>query len=72
LILEIFKFYLAKGLVLQKKQIRVVEYKQRKWLKEYYTDLNAELRKRAQNGFEKNCLKLVNNSVFCLPPGTDG
>jgi hypothetical protein len=42
---------------------RVVEYKQRKGLKEYI-DLNTSLRTKAKNDFEKDYFKLMNKSVF--------
>jgi hypothetical protein len=50
-------FYLEKGSAL-KKINRVVEYKQRKWLKEYI-DLNICLRTKAKNDFEKDSFKLL-------------
>ena len=50
------------GLIL-KKVYRVIQFNQEAWLKEY-TEMNAELRKQAKNDFEKQFLKLMNNSVF--------
>ena len=42
---------------------RVFTYKQSTWLKPYI-EMNSELRQKAQNDFEKDFFKLMNNSIF--------
>ena len=42
---------------------RIIEFSQKAWLKPYI-DMNTELRKLAKDDFEKDLLKLMNNTVF--------
>ena len=46
-----------------KKVHRVIQFNQKAWLKPYI-NMNAELKTEAENKFEKDFFKLVNNSVF--------
>ena len=50
------------GLIL-KKVHRVIQFNQEAWLIPYI-DMNTELRKEANNDFEKDFFKLMNNSIF--------
>ena len=50
------------GLIL-KNVHRVIEFNQEAWLKGYI-DMNKKLRTDEKNNFEKDFLKLINNSVF--------
>ena len=58
------KHALNHGLIL-KKVHRIIQFKQKAWLKVYIMyDINTELRKNAENEFDKNLFKLMNNSIF--------
>ena len=56
------KQYLEEGMVL-KKVHRGIKFYQSCWM-EPYIRKNTDLRKLAQNNFEKDFFKLMNNSVF--------
>ena len=60
--IKILQYYLKQGLKI-KKINRVVQFKQKEWLKPWI-DFNTEKRKKANSDFEKDMYKLMNNSCF--------
>ena len=57
-----FKTSIKFGLILRK-VLKVIRFKQKDWLKLYF-HINTKLRQKAQNIFEKDFFKLINNVVF--------
>ena len=59
---KIFKSGIKPGIIL-KKVHRVIQFKQKAWLKPYI-EMNTELRKNAKNNFEKGATKIVIKDIF--------
>ena len=56
------KQVLNHGLILNKVHT-IIKFNQKDWLKSYI-HMNSELRQKAENNFEKDFFKLMNNVVF--------
>ncbi|XP_022783261.1 uncharacterized protein LOC111324042 [Stylophora pistillata] len=59
---EALKLYMSLGIEIGKIH-RIIRFKESPWMKKYI-DLNTELRAKADNDFEKDFFKLMNNSVY--------
>ena len=59
---ETLKLYMSLGIEIGKIH-RIIRFEEREWMKRYI-DLNTELRTKADNDFEKDFFKLMNNSVY--------
>ena len=59
---RLLKFYVRHGMVVTKVH-RVIQFKQKSWLKEYI-DLNTQKRAKAKTEFEKDFFKLLNNAFY--------
>ena len=59
---ENLKLYESLGLKI-KRVHKGIKFKEQMWMKKYI-DLNTRLRAEAKSYFEKDCFKIMNNSVF--------
>lgn len=59
---ETLKLYMSLGMEIGTIH-RIIRFEEREWMKKYI-DLNTELRTKADNDFEKDFFKLMNNSVY--------
>ncbi|PFX12388.1 putative uncharacterized transposon-derived protein F54H12.3 [Stylophora pistillata] len=59
---EALKKYMSLGIEIGKIH-RIIRFEERPWMKKYI-DLNTSLRAKANNDFEKDFYKLMNNAVF--------
>lgn len=59
---DTLKLYMSLGIEIGKIH-RIIRFEESPWMKKYI-DLNTELRAKADNDFEKDFFKLMNNSVY--------